>query len=485
MTESMKRVARGQATFGARVQSKRAAMRPVLSPAACAIVAALAGACTAAAEDVQPPPDQFGYPTGLAVAPDDSVMFVGNANAELQYDSGTLLTIDLAIVDSVAAGWTTSGTIPANCNIDPDHIESLICDETQFIRSGAGVRIGNFMTDIAVQDTGNGTLRLIIPVRGDPSITWVDYDGTNLTCNSAPVEGFAECDDNHRLSAIQNDPDIGLVPPEPFNAFADSAGQFAMVTSLITGDVTLVDSQPGQDAEITDVAQNYFLPDPTTGLIGSTGVAGRTPNVLGDTVYVGARSEDRIQTFTVGRPVNGTLPFLIPGNWFFMDFVGENAGVSEDQRGIKFSADGSRMFEVNRDPPSLQIVDTSLGPDGFPNNRGIAASDICREASELTVLDSGDGDRVYLTCFEDGEMYVVNPEGTSTVEAIETVGRGPYAIAAAPTRNKVFITNFLEDTISVIDTTPGSENRNRVILRIGQPKPASAVESGTTQGSGI
>ena len=33
--------------------------------------------------------------------------------------------------------------------------------------AGASARIGNFASDIAVQDTGGGSLRLIIPTRGD------------------------------------------------------------------------------------------------------------------------------------------------------------------------------------------------------------------------------------------------------------------------------------------------------------------------------
>jgi DNA-binding beta-propeller fold protein YncE len=492
-----------QATVGRHAGSKRAAMRlssiqphrpsavlPIAgkprasSFAAVALLAAGAVACTAPAEDVTPPDDQFSFPTAIGITPDDAILFVANANAELQYDSGTILAVDLDTVDSVANGWTGSGIIPPNsgCTQDPDHVESLICDEKQFLRPNAGTRIGNFATDLAVQDTGGGNFRLIVPVRGDPSITWIDWNGTSLDCADG-AQGFAECDDAHRLTAIHNDTDIGLLPEEPFNAFVDSAGQYAVVTHLTTGDVTLLDTQPGKDAEIADVAVGVFEPDQTTGLTGATGVAGRTPGMPDDMVYVGSRDEDRIQMFTIGRPVNNQLPFLIMGNWFFLDFVGGNAGLSSDSRGMTFSDGGTRMYEVNRDPPTLQIVDTSAGADGFPQNKGVAASDICRQASEVTVMDSGDGERAYLTCFEDGQVYVIDPRGNSTLDDVITVGRGPYAIAAAPTRKKIYVSNFLEDTIAVIDTTPGSPNRNRVVLRVGVPLPASDTSSGDLSGS--
>ena len=431
-------------------------------------------ACTASASEVEPPQDQFFYPTAAAVSPDDSMLFVTNANSILQYSSGTLDVVDLSVVDQVAANWTIAQTEPANCSQDPDHTETLICDETQFLIPTAGARVGNFATDLGIQDRGGGNLRMIIPVRGDPSVTWVDWDGSKLSCNATDTN-FDLCDDNHRLSFVHNDQSLPPLPEEPYNVYVDSPGQFAVVTHLTTGDVTLINTPPDSAAVIADVASDLFLPDMTTGIVGATGVAGRLPGTSGDVVYVGSPSEDRIQTFTVGRPINGQDAYLIPGNFFFLDqFVGIDSGLSSDTRGMKFSADGNRLYLVNRDPASLQIWDTSIGPTGYPNNTGTGSSDICREASTLAVVDGGDGDRVYVTCFQDGQLYVVDPRGLSTVEDIIDVGRGPYAVTAAPSRKKVYVTNFLDDTIAVIDVAPGSPTYNRVVLRVGTVKPPDA-----------
>ncbi len=447
---------------------------------ACILSFALLAGCTASASDVQPPDTQINFPTGIAVAPDDSVMFVSSANSELQYDSGSVSVVDLAVVDQIASAWVANKTIPStigtadgNCSQDPDRTETLICDETGFIRVGAGVRVGNFATDIAIQDRGNGALRLIVPTRGDPSITWIDYDGTKLDCGGG--EGFSLCDDSHRLTAIHHDPDIGTLPPEPFDAFADSFNQFAMVTHLTTGAITLIDSPANGDATIADVAIGLFQANTTTGLLGATGIAGRTPNAAGDVVYAGSPTENRIQTVTVARPVNGSPPFILPGNFFFLDAVGLEAGASDDTRNLKFNAAGDRMYLVNREPPTVQVYDTSLGPTGFPNNSLLGATDVCRTVSTLVSLPTDDGDRVFATCFQEGEMYVVDPRGQVNVENIIIVGRGPYGIAVAPTRKKVYVTNFLEDTISVIDESD-SPMRDRVVLRIGIPKPPEATQ---------
>ena len=432
---------------------------------ACATLAA----CTASAEQVRPPEDQLFFPTGAAITPDDALLFVANANSELRYDSGSIDVIDLGLVDQISADWTVAHSIAEGCEPDPDRSETLVCEEAPFIVPHTGARIGNFATDVAVQDTGNGTLRLIVPTRGDPSIAWIDWDGSKLACNTGG-EGFGLCDEAHRLSNVHNNPDLAVLPDEPFDVYADSAGGYAVITHLTTGAVTLINSPAGGTATIADVATGLFQADQLTGLRGSTGVAGR-PSGNGTIVYVGSRSEDRVQTFTIGRPVNNADPYLVPGNYFFLDVAGGNSGGSSDTRGMRFSPTGDRLYVLNRRPPTLQVFDTSLKTTGFPENKGIGATDICREASTLSVLDSGDGERVYVTCFQDGQLYIIDPRGEPTVEDILTVGRGPYAVAASPTRKKVYVTNFLEDTIAVIDVAPGSPTRNRVVLRIGTVKP--------------
>jgi hypothetical protein len=294
---------------------------------------------------------------------------------------------------------------------------------------------------------------------------------------------------------------------EPFGVFADAgpagtdgtyAHGFAVVTHLTSGAVTLIDSPGNGDAHIADTELGVFAAD-VNGFRGATGVAGRTPGVDGDIIYVGSRSEDRIQTFTVGRPVNNAPPYLLPSDFFFLDAVGSNTGGSTDTRGMQFSPAvdpltkvplGDRLYVVNRRPPSLQIFDTSLDESGFPRNVASGASDICRQASTVTVFDADpdadpdpdpdpddrEGERAYVTCFQDGQVYVVDPRGQSQVEDIITVGRGPYAVVGATLPaipeplSLLFVSNFLEDTIAVIDVTPTSPNRNRVVLRIGTPR---------------
>ncbi|HET9622518.1 MAG TPA: hypothetical protein VFP84_14195 [Kofleriaceae bacterium] len=475
--------------------------------AAFGLGAALIAGCTAAEADVQPPKDQLFFPTGLAVDPLETVLFSANSNSELRYDSGTLLVFDLKQIEQIITAWTTSRST-GPCSIDPDHPESLICDEVpdpqnhiSLVNPDAGVRTGNFATEISVQkfgnDPGDDHVRLFMPTRGDPSVNWADFDGTSLHC--APGnEKFALCDDAHRLTQTIEDLDNTNLADEPFGVFADGDADgtgFAVVSHQTNGAVTLIDSPRDGTVQIADTKYNVFLPDVLTAIRGSTGVAGRRdltdPNSLAanDTVYVSSRTDSKVQMFTVGRPVNHAPPYFVTGNFIELDQVGIGAGVgaSVDSRGVKFSPDGNRMYLLTRTPPAIQLYDTAIGPSGFPRNELTGASDICRNSSTLTIVNfdasqpgsvpgstpgvpSTVNERGYLTCFDDNVIYVIDPTGSTSVEDIIPVGRGPFAIVAAPKAQLLFVSNFVEDTISVIDVNPTSPNRNRVVLRIGTPK---------------
>ena len=436
---------------------------------------ALAG-CTAASEEVRPPASGLFFPTGISVSPSEEYLFVNNANSELRYDSGSVSVLDLGEIDRVADGWIASATIPPGCHQDTDHRETLVCNEDPdsdddlpappFILAEKGVRVGNFASAMAVQDRTGGQLRLWLGVRGDPSITYVDWDGQRLGCGGDTV--FPLCDEEHRLTAIHGDPDFGTIADEPFQIFVDSVLQFAVVTHLTTGTVTLVDTPLDRPPVLADVLTGLFQADANNAR-GAAAVAGRTPQGPGDDiVYVTSRTEDRVQMLTVAR--DAISAFFVPSNYFFLDVAGGNTGGSSDTRYAAFVDGGDRLLLVNRAPPSLQVYDTSLDETGFPSNTPIAAGDVCIAASNMAVVDVGDGERAYISCHSDGEVYVMDPSPTPQVDAIVSVGRGPFGVAASATRQKLYVTNFLEDTIAVVELAPDSPRRYQVVLRIGEPR---------------
>jgi DNA-binding beta-propeller fold protein YncE len=318
---------------------------------------------------------------------------------------------------------------------------------------------------MGVQGLANGDMRLLIPVRGDPSITWIDYRAgeRRLDCGgsgSAPL-----CDADHRLDRLRNDLELPGLTEEPWSIHVDSGNQYAIVAHLTSGTVSLIDSPGNGDAPvISDALGGLFATNPSSGVRGATGVAGRSPGAPDAAIYVTSRAESRIQTMHVYRPAGG-LAALVSGEFFFLDRLIP----SSDSRGIAFSADGQRGYVVSRDPPTVQILDTENSPQGYPRNAVIGAIEICRQASVIAVGDFGAGEKAYVSCFQDSRVWVLDL-GRATLDAIIDVGRGANTMAMALGRGRLFVTNFLEDTVSVIDTVPGSPTENRVVLQLGRER---------------
>ncbi len=458
-----------------RYPSSSSAGALVLAVRLLAATATLASAgCPASGEDVRPPDDQWFFPAGLDISDDDRFMFVTNSNSELRYDSGTVVVVDLAVVSDMVDEWLTTGVPLADtpdcedcCEVDGAYTYTMVCNESRAILADATVRTGSFATEIDTQTLEDGRERLFVPVRADPSITWIDFtpDAPMLDCGGSGV--YPACDEDHRMTQMRNDLDLDVIPSEPFGIFVDSGNGYAVVSHLSTGTVSLVDAPTdGSAPMVADAIGGLFAVNPNTLARGATGVAGRQPGSPSDLVYVTSRAESRVQMLHVYRPDQAdAFPTLVPSNYFFLDRVLP----SDNSRGIAFSDDGNRAHVVNRDPPMLLTVDTSLGADGFPRNQLLSAVEICPQAALVAMADVGRGERAFVSCFRDAQVWVVDPV-SSVVESIVSVGSGPHALGVAPSRQLLLVANFLEDTVSVIDLAPGSATENRVVLRLGRPR---------------
>lgn len=424
---------------------------PALLLAAGAL-AALTG-CPASGEDVQPPPDGLVYPTGLAVSPDASALFVVNANADLLYDSGSVVVIDLAEVEALVDAWRESGDTGA-CERDPDEPSALACEQSLVIPGHAGVRVGSFATAIDVQELDGGALRLFVPVRGDPSVTWIDYRDGELHC-----EGSQEvplCGTDNRLA-----PGGGALLGEPFDVFVDSANEYAVVTHLTRGAVSLVHTPRDGAPVLADLMVDLFSGN-NLGLQAALGVAGRRlPGSDSTLVYVTSRTEARVQMLSVKPATGDDMPALVPAGFFFLTSVSP----SDDARGIVFDADGTRAYITNRNPPMLHVIDTSSTPGGAPRNQSLTSVELCRDPANVAAVDAGQGTRVYITCFPEAQVWAVDPDA-AVVEAIIPTGSGPHALAVDAQRKLLYVASFLEHSLDVVDVDPDSATHNQVVLRL-------------------
>ena len=442
------------------------------------ITTLLLAGCPATGDDVRPPRTGLVFPSGLAVSADESVLFVANANSELRFDSGSVLAIDLQAIDDAIADWLDSGrmTVPDGCIRDALVPTLLQCDESLAIDPSGGVRIGNFASEIGVQQVGPDHMRVVVAVRGDPSVTWIDYRTTGASAGQLKCAGsddFPLCDRDNRLISLRNDPDLLSLIGEPFGVHVGTSdgNDYALVTHLSLANVTLVNLPRDNGAEeagapvLVDSLPGLFNGDPTTGVRSAVGVASR-PSATGHALfYVTSRSEERVQILSVERTDRG--PILLPVQSFLLNGVSP----SDDSRGITFNDDGSRAYIVNRSPAVLHVIDTSDGPDGFPRNQPVGFAELCRDASNVAATRiPGRGERVYAACFPGGQVWTFDPEAGGDPIAITDVGRGPHAVALARGRNRLYVANVLEDTLAVIDLTPGAATENRMVMRLGVPR---------------
>ncbi|MFH0901504.1 MAG: hypothetical protein V2A73_12830, partial [Pseudomonadota bacterium] len=340
-----------------------------------------------------------------------------------------------------------------------------------------GVAVGA-MPLVRADGTPSPIVRVFATIRGDPSLTWVDYDSQARTMNCGADGSFPRCAKSHRLDQYENDPDLGMLASEPFHLSIDPLDGYVFLTHLTSSAVTLARAPVNENEEpvLLDLAGPLF----SLGLRRAFGVAVRQPGDTGGPVYVTSSSETGISTVHVvpgpigpsGSGSGGSADGILAAG---QTVTPSGVPAFGDRRGITFSADGNRAFIVNRIPPQVLVYDTTLGVSGLPRNQLLAGIEICAEASLLataslgTEADEDTENRVFVPCFKNGQLWTVDVERYRVV-SIADVGRGPIGVAVSPSRGKVFVSNFAEDTIAVVDARPGGQNEGQTVIRLGTPR---------------
>ncbi len=245
---------------------------------------------------LSPPNDAFTFPAGLSLDPrvasesmgicsDDLAcdagelcaagqcrepsrwMFVVNAASDLTYNSGSVMGFDLdafhtALRNSSNIGHPESKiSKEAPCrriSLTPSIVE---CEESFFVPSDATIHIGLFAGRPQAWDrvAGDGEATLLVPVRGDPSITSIDIrggldqDNLTLDCGQGSDSGRRDgrrCGDEFRMLHYRNDDDEPRIEREPFNIVIDPnpTSPLAYVSHLTNADLTLINLAGLDDA---------------------------------------------------------------------------------------------------------------------------------------------------------------------------------------------------------------------------------------------
>jgi DNA-binding beta-propeller fold protein YncE len=460
------------------------------------LASTLAAGCSFGESGVSPPMDGLFLPTGLAVDPTGDWLFVVNSNSDLRYNAGTVAAVDLkrAAADRARSDWQvcpSAGFRPQGraaepfCCHDFHDPGSLNCDERAYVAAGSTVQIGSFGSNILVSGAAQSPdRRLFVAVRAEPSITFIDAQlggsQVQMRCHEGEAGANPLCDDSHKIRSGADSQGTLKLPEEPYTMALDAQLGVLYVSHGIYG-VSVIDTcAPGRPA----------LVSVTTPVFGAAGqavsglVVGEPGNPGGAVYALGRYFVDRpaeIQTlFLRGgeQPCGGGFPRameLVPGSSFFPSAFFPSG---MDIRGLVLSPDGRRAYVLHRNgslsyardnPPALVAVDRTPDSQGRPVNRTVEVVEICSGATELHWHDAGRGPRLYVVCFESGQLYVVDPE-LMEVAAVINAGRGPTTLAFAPgDPTTAYLAGFSDNNVSVIDLRPGSPAEHKVVQRIGFP----------------
>jgi hypothetical protein len=525
----------------------------VLLLAACAWLPA----CGLNQGGVEPPDDTIAYPASAVLDGNGDWLFVTNSNADLRYNDGTLMalnlkraTCDRTLNDPVNCphdDWQPCDRVDYdNPRSDPNHPSShyccwdrvdnniLNCDERYYVgtfddatafangdrtvRPGrSNVRIGSFAAGMVRQQMQCPAIcstcgadatydRLLLGVRGDTSLTWIDVtpstDGVaadtppvfNCTAPSGytpPADPFQACDANHR---IINTPTMLAAPMEDYRntqpvPLPDEPYALAIdydVGVLYIGHLTGATSRPFSGGfSLFDIAPlgagpvdppRFIAPFPSPfpptsfGSVGITTLNVHT-NSAGQTLSVLASSRFTPQVSGLGTTANnncGDANNPVREIAAFPNGINYTSPLGgAETRGIAFIDNEqdpslSRAFVLQRSPPTLI---------GFLA-ANMAPTDLLETCGSPTFLDKPKtSNRLFVTCFADGQIYVYDPEIPALVETF-TVGRGPAGLVFDDThdRNAAYVVGFGDNNISVVDLVPGSRTQYHVIQRIGFPR---------------
>jgi YVTN family beta-propeller protein len=490
----------------------------------CLAVAWLAtvGACNFGQSGIEPPADRIFLPAGIAADPGANLLYVVNSNSDLRYNAGTIAVVDVGRANAVLARTKvtpeslctktrfsrTEAVAGDYCCRDLVDSNVLNCNEPQFIQADATVSLGSFGSAIALQQYTRGDVamrRLFVAVRAEPSITYADVTVTDglasirctgphdLATPPAPQAPDTYCDDNWRLRRPSGVTAGALVlPEEPHVLSLDSALDVLFVGHLTVtansqvqgGGVSAVDiCDPAHEGPVrfAGLARTTFLPASL-----SQAVAALSPGdpAHADTrLFATARNSAAISGLALretdpartacASPASERDLTLVPADTFISSaFLPHGA----DIRGILFSKDGSRAYVLHRNdadsvanPPAIVAIDRTPLADGTIADAPLAVLGVCSGPTGMQLHDAGRGNRIYVTCYDDGQISVIDPESLVITATID-VGAAPASLVFSQVDpRQAYVASFANSHLSVIDLDPASPTENHVVLRIGLP----------------
>lgn len=454
------------------------AVRPLRArlPLAALLTASLAallaaGACTNRdAPEAQL--DRLRQPTGMAQSPDGNWLVVTNGNWDRGEASSTVVFIDLrrleeGIDNPRDAAASLTAARPCRETGESGRVE---CDDRALIDAAASLRLPSGAGNVGVdQPAGEmGLVRLLIPSRLEPVMTWIDVDQTDadelvLDCGQDETR---TCDGQHRFALAD----------DPSRVFVDTEYRFAYLPHLLEpdaedcedqslfecGGLTLISLDGQFGPETSDIGRDVFQQLEGESLRGGFAAARRACDVGSGNAPTTSLGCARPYFYVTNRFWPGLRKFrVLPGfNSLIAGGTRAILGVNPELNdGRPLAGDlefedpstGNRLLMVHTTPPGLARIDTSLDEAGNPRDELLQSTPLCRNPNILEVYHPADGGEAlaFVSCYSSDVVDVVGLSTFSRIASLE-LGEGPNELVIDVDRKRLLVANTLEDSISVV-----------------------------------
>lgn len=393
-----------------------------LSSHQCLVVIAALCCAGCTNEGKAPPRSELYFPIDLAIIGEAGAeqLLIANANFDLQYRGGTLLSLDLGRLDEALAA----------CG------EGCIFDDIAAVQSGF-VEIGSQASDLAISTDRD---MAYLSVRSDVNITSVQIspDGS-LSCGA---QADPRCDEVHRRVDEQEAFERGLdfarepvaveVLPDP-----SGTGRDYLVVVHRSGRLSLLRENEllGAPPVLLDVYDD--LP---------SGLSEGGFDDKSQLFWFGQRAGQEIVRVGIsGRDSGSDVRFFRAQSVFLR---GLNEG--EDVRDLRFDDVTGDVYVLLGDPQSLAIVRPD--PDQLGGLESRAVIPVGSGPSRIELVQVGDGPDterwLLVSCFGSRELYIIDPIDGQIID-IERGFSGPFAIASDE-QGRVYVADFRASVVRIL-----------------------------------
>jgi YVTN family beta-propeller protein len=117
---------------------------------------------------------------------------------------------------------------------------------------------------------------------------------------------------------------------------------------------------------------------------------------------------------------------------------------------IALTPDDSRLVAVNRDVGTVTVMDVVYGDDDLPTMTVVDELDVGEEPWQVAI--DGCGERAYAVLRKDQKLVAIDDLGGTPHKGAEVaVGSEPTGLALSPNNGSVYVANWVDGTVSVVD----------------------------------